>query len=69
MVAPSEQLNLEIVAHDQSGNPREAIWNVQDEDVPMEVIVESHMTFIWHNYMEISFLSTHRYGVSVSVIA
>lgn len=69
MVAPSEQLNLEIVAHDQSGNPREAIWNVQDEDVPMEVIVESHMTVIWHSYMEISFLSTHRYGVSVSVIA
>lgn len=46
MVAPSEQLNLEIVAHDQSGNPREAIWNVQDEDVPMEVIVESHMTYL-----------------------
>lgn len=41
MVAPSEELSLEIVAHDQSGNPREAIWNVQDEEVPMEVILES----------------------------
>ena len=31
MAAPSELLNLKILAYDQSGNLREAIWTFDDD--------------------------------------
>ena len=37
MAAPSERLNISILAHDQSGNQREAIWAFHDDEVPTNV--------------------------------
>ena len=37
MAAPGELLNLKILAHDQSGNQREAIWSFDDDSVPTTV--------------------------------
>lgn len=46
MAAPDELLNLKILAYDQSGNLREAIWTFDDDSVPNTVKATWHE---WHN--------------------
>jgi len=38
MAAPSELLNWHIVGHDQSGNLREGIWTIEQDDITSSTV-------------------------------